>query len=37
MAEAGDLITPITTGVTTEADVLGELSELCRGSVARRG
>lgn len=37
LAEAGDLIGPIASGAITEADVLGELSELCRGSAAGRG
>jgi ornithine cyclodeaminase/alanine dehydrogenase-like protein (mu-crystallin family) len=37
LAEAGDLIQPIAAGAITEADVVGELSELCRGSVAGRG
>ena len=37
LAEAGDLIDPIAAGVITEADVVGEMSELCRGTVAGRG
>jgi ornithine cyclodeaminase len=37
LAEAGDLIDPMASGAITGADVRGELSELCRGSVAGRG
>jgi ornithine cyclodeaminase len=37
LAEAGDLIDPIASGAITGDHILGELSELCRGSVAGRG
>jgi ornithine cyclodeaminase len=37
LAEAGDLIDPIAAGAITASDVVGEMSELCRGTVAGRG
>lgn len=36
LAEAGDLLIPITAGVISEADVKGDLADLCRGQVAGR-
>ena len=32
LAEAGDIVIPLGTGVLREADVAGDLFELCRGS-----
>ncbi|TBW41215.1 ornithine cyclodeaminase family protein [Siculibacillus lacustris] len=37
LAEAGDLVQPITEGRITAADVVGDLADLCRGTVAGRG
>lgn len=36
LAEAGDIVIPVADGVITEADVAGELSELCAGTVSGR-
>jgi ornithine cyclodeaminase len=36
LSEAGDLIQPITDGRISAADVVGELADLCRGTVAGR-
>ena len=37
LAEAGDVVDPLASGAITESDILGEMSELCRGTVAGRG
>ncbi len=36
MREAGDILIPIANGTILESDVLGDLSDLCRGSTAGR-
>jgi ornithine cyclodeaminase/alanine dehydrogenase-like protein (mu-crystallin family) len=36
LVEAGDIVLPLSAGVISESDILGDLFELCRGDVAGR-
>jgi ornithine cyclodeaminase len=36
LKEAGDIVQPVAAGIISEADIAGDLADLCRGSVAGR-